>query len=539
MAGRADGVEDVEGHSGAHSGAHSAVHGGPDGAERDGPWQAADGTWMQRKRAKVNKRRAEDGPLPGRCQQLVLAKDRYCTRPALGGGTLCEVHCDESSKYGKRVPCPVDPSHTVYESRLKRHMKRCNVIKIKSKVESQPYFSKDLHAGTLGKEDTNSSTGNGLKRLFDVSVSAQDSLIARLDDLLKQAGAIGGEDDFSEFLEVASYEELQPASTGMSKSVKHKTQEAAILENIVKVVSPSETHLPEGSCLVEMGAGRGGLSLTISDTTPKDRKIYFITVDRAAAKNHKSALIRTNENRFVENVRADIKHLDLGKVPLMKQVATDFPDASTLIVSKHLCGVATCLSLRCALHVVESGLKPPGAFVIALCCHHLCNYDDYIYPKLIQSLGLERQEFDIIRRMSSWATCAFDSPWAKSKRAADLKAEKVEKAEKASAETPVSTDNEMKNDVTLQTDTDAATGTATGATSEPDHAPSKDIPKNDELSDNEKTLVGRKCKLLLNYGRLLYLREKGYTANLVKFAPLATTLENVLLVAHPKEDTST
>ncbi|TRY94404.1 hypothetical protein DNTS_027944 [Danionella cerebrum] len=48
----------------------------------------------------------------------------------------------------KRIPCPLDPKHTVFEDNLAKHLKKCN-----SKEKPKPiYYTKDVNAG-CGSED--------------------------------------------------------------------------------------------------------------------------------------------------------------------------------------------------------------------------------------------------------------------------------------------------------------------------------------------------------------------------------------------------
>ncbi len=46
--------------------------------------------------------------------------------------------------------------------------------------------------------------------------------------------------------------------------------------------------------------------------------------------------------------------------------------------------------------------------------------------------------------------------------------------------------------------------------------------------------IGFKCKRLIDYGRVLFLREQGYNASLYYYVDRDVTLENCLLVATPK-----
>ena len=55
----------------------------------------------------------------------------------------------------KRIPCPIDPSHTIYEHMLKKHIRICPKAKLKNEIESQPYFVRDVNKGGYGPNFSN------------------------------------------------------------------------------------------------------------------------------------------------------------------------------------------------------------------------------------------------------------------------------------------------------------------------------------------------------------------------------------------------
>ncbi|KAG2388705.1 hypothetical protein C9374_000144 [Naegleria lovaniensis] len=54
----------------------------------------------------------------------------------------------------KRVPCPIDPSHSVYEYRLKKHLKICNKSLSQNRMMQQPYYCPSIHYNYLKKNHT-------------------------------------------------------------------------------------------------------------------------------------------------------------------------------------------------------------------------------------------------------------------------------------------------------------------------------------------------------------------------------------------------
>lgn len=54
------------------------------------------------------------------------------------------------------------------------------------------------------------------------------------------------------------------------------------------------------------------------------------------------------------------------------------------------------------------------------------------------------------------------------------------------------------------------------------------------LDFDAREKLGQQCKRLLDIGRVMYLREKGFDAELVYYVDKETSLENLALMAVPK-----
>ena len=53
-----------------------------------------------------------------------------------------------------RVPCPVDPNHTVRASQLDRHIANCGSDRAMRSMKSQPYYKDNINSGTVPVEAT-------------------------------------------------------------------------------------------------------------------------------------------------------------------------------------------------------------------------------------------------------------------------------------------------------------------------------------------------------------------------------------------------
>ena len=66
------------------------------------------------------------------------------------------ISLEKSSVERKRVVCPVDPSHTVFEDKLQKHLRVCNKTKKSESDSSCSYFVPNCNCGnvSLPKEIT-------------------------------------------------------------------------------------------------------------------------------------------------------------------------------------------------------------------------------------------------------------------------------------------------------------------------------------------------------------------------------------------------
>lgn len=54
---------------------------------------------------------------------------------------------------------------------------------------------------------------------------------------------------------------------------------------------------------------------------------------------------------------------------------------------------------------VSENWNPVAGIVIALCCHHRCQWKHYVGQEFFRTVGLGPVEFNYFQRMTSWATC--------------------------------------------------------------------------------------------------------------------------------------
>lgn len=291
-----------------------------------------------------------------------------------------------------------------------------------------------------------------------------------IDDLITRLEGIWSvhEPRISEEMIVTEHAPMDPSASAVK--VKHAIQNEAIIRHLRLAEMWNSEAL-----YVEWGAGNAFLSQQLQQQLHSDH----IIIDRKTPKtkgDHKR-----DRTRLWKRITIDIKDIALDAVPEVCQTrateetptkTTIYPTRPLCSFSKHLCGAATDLTVRC----LEQHQSAPGAtdsLLIALCCHHRCSWRSYVGRGFFEdTLGLTRDDFELMVRMSSWATSG-----------------------------------------------------------DPAHSAQSDVTNND-MTHDEKRKWGWRCKRILDVGRVHYLKSIGYETQFRYYVNPDVSLENILLVAH-------
>ncbi|XP_026786304.3 tRNA:m(4)X modification enzyme TRM13 homolog [Pangasianodon hypophthalmus] len=448
-------------------------------------------------------------PLPGRCAFYVAKKKRYCKMVVGNGKKFCGEHGNaDADSERKRIPCPLDPKHTVFEDSLAKHLKKCN-----SKEKPKPvYYVKDINAGSVTEEENTIDE----VAIAERSKEELDSFIQKLKTALK---GLNTEPDTSLLFHPALNEALNDPKNG-NFAFKHLKQQASILGNMEALEL-----LGSERCYVEFGAGKGKLSHWIHVALQEAKNVHFLLVERSSTRFKVDGKHKNTDSTF-DRLQVDIQHLDLSRVPFLQEKRLP-----VIAVGKHLCGAATDLALRCLFErsAKDKDSEPPtkriklqeeeeggeeamlgsesseevvvSGLAVALCCHHRCDWRHYVGKDFFRERGLGATEFSAFQRMSSWATCGM------SRIKSSLNPEK-------------SSQEYFK-------DEEEEEGEHEGSSENiPDHL-------NNAVSAEEREHIGRLCKTLINHGRLHYLQQRGFKSSLRYYTSRDVSLENVLLTALP------
>lgn len=398
------------------------------------------------------------------CLHFVQKKKRFCKMTVKSGQEYCGEHKKplesetvDGNQTELRIVCPFDRKHTCYAHNLTKHLKICNARP--KAVEA--YISKDINY----KDEIITPINDHFKLLNQFDPVEIKHTITKVNDIFDKIIEGKITEKISKY-ELLEKEMSKPEFGGKSK--KHLKQTSSII-GLLK-----EYNLMQPSSLyIEFGAGRGQLSYWLALATETDNESKILIIEKASPKHKQDNKISKNSNK-IKRIRADISDLMLDKLQMVSE------SGQIVGVTKHLCGAATDLALRCLVNTQEYNTKIKGG-VFTFCCHHRCRWMPYSGKMFFQENGLNINDFIIMCGMASWATCG----------------------------TGLSRhENHLNGDDLRQNERDIEIG----------------------LSRSEKEEVGRRSKSVLNWGRLKYMEKQGFSCRLHYYVDKTVSPENACIV---------
>ncbi|XP_061400458.1 tRNA:m(4)X modification enzyme TRM13 homolog [Musca vetustissima] len=410
------------------------------------------------------------------CKHWVQRKKRFCKMTVAKGKEYCGEHAPavkleagKSPEDQDRIPCPLDDKHTVYKKNLQKHLKICNA---KPKEDLPEYIQKNVNAGVA--EDALTPDELNAIKLSELEDTEFYKVIDKVKDLYSKY--VEGKIKSLDYHHKCMDEELAKEEYG-KESRKHLLQAAALLGILDK-----EQTIQNSTSFVEFGAGKGQLAFYLSKLLENMENSQVVLVDRMSLRHKKDNKIE--DRSLVQRIRADIIDFKLEKLPALET------SKHCVAVSKHLCGGATDLSLRCIIQAATAKCLT-DLIMIAVCCHHRCDWSSFVGKEFFKRHEVTPREFAIITKMVSWAICGTGMSRERRKALEEQNLSEVE---------------------------------------------IKEIQSNQRLSLAERETIGFMCKRILDYARLEYLRQNAYDADLYYYVERDVTLENVVLLARRKEE---
>jgi tRNA:m4X modification enzyme len=356
-----------------------------------------------------------------RCHAFMEQKKRFCRQQRAPDSPYCGNHQHLATSINtkrKRVPCPLDSSHLVFEDSIEKHVLVCPKATKQKDQERQFFYQSNINAGGHGMlvESARPIDLTRAKRLAQriVSVHAQ---------------IFGGGTAFAEINEATELLDLsEPEMTrGLPEAIavhrirsggpRHVLQQASLLGHVRRIGAFQTT--TKRRRLIELGAGRGMSGLIMAAASSGSGvSTDLILVERSGSRGKADKILRTftpKETTYPfdlkavswQRVQCDIVHVDLASLlnhprdndaHPMSEDSTD----ELVVVAKHLCGVGSDLALK-SLYPIRSRVT---ACIFATCCHGVCSWNGYVgrdyLRKAVQTeeLPFGEAEFDLVRK---WA----------------------------------------------------------------------------------------------------------------------------------------
>lgn len=363
------------------------------------------------------------------CDFYLPHKRRFCKTVKKPSFRYCHTHqaelhpesCDETKR---RVPCPINPNHSVYERDVKRHIHICPDRRHDARV--LPYYAENCHAlkgmPFLSKESLAASstrpvveaTHNDAEDDDDVDASSSQVVeeppkpLVRfthrdLDPEALRALCAKVTDLFDTCIApqvIRSHGPIVLSDGTLRTNSKHSTQHAAlctILQDRLKLIESPP--VVDGHCrrrrrvFAELGAGKGGLAFAVAEQlgerqAPEQAPPLWMVVDIGGFRRKRDGCVSATDHKF-HRLRINIKDLAMDQVPLLlekqpepvaaagegapcvERSADSYSSNQMIGIGKHLCGACTDFAISCITTRLPRG-DTCDALLFATCCHHLC-----------------------------------------------------------------------------------------------------------------------------------------------------------------------
>ena len=317
-----------------------------------------------------------------RCMFWVKNKHRYCKGQRLPDTSFCGTHKPSDD----RIPCPLDPSHTVRSSDLEKHLKICNETKKKDITESDPFYLKGCNSGNRDAQPEQPQP----QQLTQQQAITFAILVMKL--YKTQLSSTVSKHHLYESEESIGLSKAIEKFSIPSGGEKHIHQQGGIVGNLRRVGLMDE----KPTTVLELGAGRGILGLIVggvlsrlrnsrndtkkrklSGASDADNKTNLIMVDYCSVRRKADTVAREdNDNNDKDDEYLNLSNVntlrikcDLLHVNLPKVVAHP---PKVLFIAKHLCGAGTDIACRGVASVASMDRSRVKGAAFATCCFGVC-----------------------------------------------------------------------------------------------------------------------------------------------------------------------
>lgn len=315
---------------------------------------------------------------------------------------------------GKRMPCPLDPSHTIYESMLSSHLKKCNKTKNEHQAREQLFYDNNINKGGHGTDinmvhDTDSKSIDANQLASQILIAFQNTFMP---DNKKPIQSLTDEDIYHA-IELNDFHQREISLGLESVATKHQVKiggEKHLIQIGSIIGHCREFGLLDASIVLEMGAGRATTGFVVSGVCAKTKQVKLVIVERGGSRSKADTALRRKtkddednssdghvcepylnvENVDLHRIKCDLAHVNVNTVlkiiegdelHLCREVhSCKKSQKNVLMIAKHLCGAGTDLALKSMFPIRDR----INGCILATCCHGLCNWSDYVGRSFLQ-----------------------------------------------------------------------------------------------------------------------------------------------------------
>ncbi|KAL3911314.1 MAG: hypothetical protein SGILL_007325, partial [Bacillariaceae sp.] len=327
-----------------------------------------------------------------------------------------------------RIPCPLDPSHSIYQDMVEKHIQVCPHGKKRRRLQDEPFYVENVNTGGFGGRGDDKtanypcSDDSTRSNISSKEVKLWAQRLARR--VLQVHQSVFSEKPFEKDVSALTFDDIhdilpltdvsQPElDAGIqngfqshhikSGGTRHIPQLASLIGHLrLMKVLEEEPKNQDGDrdaikatmtassnrkdlqplVLIDMGAGRGmfGLAAAGAATDSYIRtRVHLIMVERTGSRSKAEKAFRNIPKNAdtsylnLQNVKwsrcaCDLAHVNL---PVLLQ-GEEYKDAKVVVLAKHLCGAGTDLALKSLADI------PVDACLFATCCHGICDWKHYV-----------------------------------------------------------------------------------------------------------------------------------------------------------------
>jgi tRNA:m4X modification enzyme len=493
-----------------------------------------------------------------RCQVYLENKHRFCRQERRKGSNYCGNHQhffqaqEPNATQRKRIRCPIDPSHYIFEDNLDTHSNICPLAKKRRKQAEQPYYHEHVNTGGHGDLCESSLVGESTREitmtlecakilalrvlhvhqlLFRSSGHETDTLPAKNVSWSNLHDAISME-DLSEAELKAGIAKAFQTHQAKSGGERHIAQLASLVGHLRKLeVLPPQSAASTGEVspvtFLEMGAGRGMFGLTAAGVAAANGiPTELVMIERVGARSKADKIFRrlppkmeTNSYLKLDTVKwsrieCDLAHVSLPDM-LSEKDEMKGDKKRIVMIAKHLCGAGTDLALKS----LESIHERVHSCLLATCCHGLCDWKQYVGRDTIHkimttnNLRFGPEHFELMRQWCAGSVACQTTKGGDDQQGVSKDADKGSSfVDDAETEHTVSS---FERDASSRVNISAVVASL-------------------QLKCGVEGL-GRACQRIIDYGRLQYLsevifKETSNPSELIHYVPPEVSPQNACLI---------